>query len=232
MQGYREWQVLARGTEAPGVETLRIAPLAGELPTFTPGQFVNVLLPALGPESKSYSIANARDDTAFALTVRTIGAFSRALCALEGGARLQVSLPLGYFYQTDPARPRTLVAGGIGIVPFMSMLRSERGKQGSVDTVLLYSSRTKEDAAFLSELDALKNERNTLHVFHFLTRAAETHGGAYVRRIGAPDLLDMDRRYPTGDFFLCGSIAFVRDMRLHLKQNGIPEERLFTESFF
>lgn len=229
MQGYREWRVLARAEEAPGVETLRVAPCEGELPRFTPGQFVNALLPALGPESKSYSIANGTGAAAFLLTVRAIGTFSRALCALKEGERLHLSEPLGYFYPVDPARPRVFVAGGIGIVPFMSMLRTERGV-AAAPTALLYSNRTLRDTVFAQELADLACERKNLAVRHFVTRASEPHATA--RRIGERDLTEARETHRDPDFFLCGSIAFVRDMRRTLKHAGVSEDVIFTESFF
>jgi ferredoxin-NADP reductase len=37
---------------------------------------------------------------------------------------------------------------------------------------------------------------------------------------------------PEQEFFICGSISFVRDMWKGLKLAGIPEENLYTEAFF
>lgn len=228
---YRSYTVRAKAQETPSVTVLELLPRAGERPSFIPGQFVNIQLPARGPEAKSYTICSGPRDAHLSIAVRAAGNFSRALCALKVGGELLLSEPVGYFYPEDGKTPRVFVAGGIGVMPFISIMRAAPEEGSAPQTLLLYSNRTAEEAAFLAALGEFAARKN-FSVRHFLTREYGTLQEASFGRIGARDLSAARRLHPKANFFVCGSIAFVRDMRLLLKGLGVPEEAIYTESYF
>jgi len=231
MQGYRDYIVRGRTADTPTVTTFRLAPQDGKMPTFIPGQFVNVILPQFGAEAKSYSIASAPSDDMLVLSVRAKRDFSQALVSHTEGDTLQLSEPCGFFYPEDETAPRIFLAGGIGITPFMSMLRDARARGVNVPTLLLYSNRLASDRPYIDEL--LEEEKAGRCVMkNFVT--GEGHGpeAASPHRIGPGDLSSARESLPGANFFLCGGINFVRDMRLALKGIGVAEEAIFTEAFF
>ena len=231
MNGYRDYIIRERTQETPSVTMFRLAPENGDMPAFTPGQFVNAILPEFGSEAKSYSIASTPSEKMLALAIRPKGEFSRTLVSLATGSRLSLSEPCGFFYPEDETTPRIFVAGGIGIVPFMSMLRSARERKAVVPTMLLYSNRLASDRPFITEL-AEHEEAGMCVVRNFVTGAREGDATASMHRIGPDDLSSAKESLPGANFFLCGGIEFVRDMRLMLKSIGVSEDAIFTEAFF
>jgi len=228
---YRGHAVVKKEELSPSVVTLWLRSAAGARPAFVPGQFVNVLLSGHGADAKSYSISSTPRDEDFSITVRAAGAFSRALTALKEGQTLQVSEPCGYFYPVDETTPRACLAGGIGVAPFASIVRSALEEQKMPPTVLLYSNRTALEAVFRDFFAEAAAQEKNFSVEHFITREAPPPG-AHAGRIGPAALAAARERYAAAHFFLCGSIPFVRDIRLNLKAQGVPEERIFTESFY
>lgn len=231
MQGYRDYTVTARTAETPNVVTLQLTPKDGAVPVFIPGQFVNAILPQFGAEAKSYSIASIPGADTLSLTVKPKREFSHALASLKAGETLTLSEPCGFFYPEDETTPRICVAGGIGIVPFMSMFRDSEKKNISVPTMLLYSNRLASDRPFLTEL-AEHEKVSRCTVRHFVTGEGQDAPGATLHRIGAEDLASAKEALPGANFFLCGGIEFVRDMRIALKSMGVSESAIFTEAFF
>src|SRR3989344_1337537 len=145
---YRPYRVEKKIQETPSTSTLFLLPLSGVRPDFIAGQFVNISLPEHGPEAKSYSISSSPRELHLALSVRAAGNFSRALLAKGVGDELLLSDPLGYFYPEDDGRPRVFVAGGIGVAPCMSIIRSAHEAGAMPRTLLLYSSRSAEEVVF------------------------------------------------------------------------------------
>ncbi len=126
---------------------------------FKAGQSMNVALidppetDAKG-NSRACSIVSApsEDTLAIATRLRDI-AFKRVLRTMPEGAKLQLRGPAGQFTLDDGGTgPAVFLAGGIGITPFVSMLRQAAHDGLARKLYLFYSNRRPEDAAFLGEL--------------------------------------------------------------------------------
>jgi ferredoxin-NADP reductase len=94
-------------------------------------------------------------------------AFKRVLRAMPLGTTVKIESPFGtLILQNNAARVVVLLAGGIGITPFRSMLFHAANATLSHRIFLFYSNRRPEDAPFLDELQALegKNQHYTLIV--------------------------------------------------------------------
>ncbi|MHA7281776.1 FAD-dependent oxidoreductase [Arthrobacter sp. TMS2-4] len=131
---------------------------------FRAGQYMELTLPHRGVDSRGsrrvFSITSApqqRDAVTFGLRTTDAGSsFKSALLALPDNARVTGTLVGGDFHlPRDPAAPLLLVAGGIGVTPFISQLRdlAERGEER--DVVLAYAVRTEQEIAFRDELAGL-----------------------------------------------------------------------------
>jgi len=84
-------------------------------------------------------------------------AFKRTFKSVRIGAPVQLEGPFGSLtLHNNRARPAVFIAGGIGITPFMSILRQAAKDQLHQRLLLLYSNRRPEDAAFLAELQRLE----------------------------------------------------------------------------
>src|SRR5262245_3441448 len=147
-------------TVAEGTMAFHFAKPAGF--AFKPGQSMNVSL-IEPPETdakgnaRTFSIASAPHENELVIATRMRDtAFKRVLKAMPSGGRVSLRGPAGMF-TLDPAdaRPAVFLAGGIGITPFVSILRNAAQTKLARDLWLFYSNRRPEDAAFFDELAVL-----------------------------------------------------------------------------
>jgi len=104
--------------EAADTMTLEIVPVAGQVPSFEPGQFNMLYAFGVGEIAVSMS-GDAEDRSGFVHTVRAVGAVSRAIISLEANAALGVRGPFGTPWPMGEAQGRdvVIVAGGLGLAP-------------------------------------------------------------------------------------------------------------------
>src|SRR5688572_25635266 len=102
-------------------------------------------------------------------------ALKRALGALPIGSHIAIEEPFGSLtLHKNSGRPAVLVAGGIGITPFMSMLRQAAKEQLDQRLLLHYSNRRPEDAAFLAELQRLEQQSKTVRLVAMMTQMSRS----------------------------------------------------------
>jgi ferredoxin-NADP reductase len=193
-----------------------------------------VLLPGHEPlEGKSYSISSTPNGESLTLTIKRMGRFSNALCALEVGDTLTTSLPYGFFYPDEPISSTLVcIAGGIGIAPLVSIIESLL-TQGHLGTIrLLYSNQTAQEVVFHTRLEYLQKTYPQFRVEYFITRAQQDTQGMHARRMTVPDIMAQCDTVSSADFFLCGSSSFTRDLWTTLRQNGVGTHQIYTEGFF
>jgi len=227
-----------RGREdvARGTTAFRFARPEGF--TFAAGQAVNLTLIA-PPEtdakgdSRTFSLASAPSDDGLQVATRMRDtAFKRVLGSLAVGAPVKLRGPMGQFtLPEDAARPVVMLAGGIGITPFMSMLRQEDRDGSKRPRVLVYSNRTPGDAPFLSELEALARRGSGFRLVQAMTdvvAAAGTWGGMV-----DPDFLARHLpRAVAATHYLAGPPALVGGLRRALAAMGVAEEDIRTDEFY
>lgn len=228
----RRYSVIDTVEEAPGVATLRLLSENGN-PSFTAGQFITVYFPELNvPEGKAYSISSSPSETSLAITVKAMGLFSNRLCAMRAGDSFLGSDPYGFFYSEEPETHLVMLAIGIGVTPFRSLIMHSLAVHPQRSILLCYGNRTLDDVIFKNELEALQEKYPNVLVKHFISRDAEIQKGVEKGRMTAERILPLVKEPKDAEFMLCGSISFVRDMWRGLRDAGIAEERIYTEAFF
>lgn len=229
--GKKTFTVVAATPETPGVVTLELVCEDGAL-EHTPGQFITVYLPELGtPEGKAYSISSAPHEP-LSITISSRGEFSKKLCSMRTGDTLLASGPEGYFFSESPSSTLVMLAAGIGIAPFRSVILSELARHPTRRIILLYSNRTVGDTVFGGCLNTLASQHPNIEVHHFVTREDRLPAGVTRGRMPAREVMRAAGDAPDPEFFICGSIPFVRDLWRGLRAEGVAEERLYTEAFF
>lgn len=217
--------------EAPGVSTIFFSPPKSF--QYHSGQFIDVYFPEIaGEQGKSYSLSSSPVENFFSITVKAIGGFSNHLRALKKGGILLSSEPYGFFFSESRDSHLVMLAGGIGVAPFRSIILEELSCNPNRKISLFYSSRTKNDIIFNEELDLWQGKYKNLKVIHFLTREKKVEKGKEKGRITTEKILKEIFDLENLEFLICGSIDFVRDMRKGLRRGGVPEEAIYTEAFF
>lgn len=127
---------------------------------FLPGQFMELTLPHGKTDARGwrrvFSIASAPGDLLrFGIRLpETSSSFKRALLTLEPGARVSATSVGGDFLlPTDPARPLLLVAGGIGITPFIGHLEQIAAAGESRDIAVVYAVSSLDDLVYVEHLE-------------------------------------------------------------------------------
>lgn len=218
--------------ETANISTLILDNAEFGIPSYKAGQYITVYFPDTNAfQGKAYTISSAPSEKKFSITVKAMGNFSNRLYEMKRGDAITASLPYGYFYSESSDTPLVMVAAGIGITPFRSMIIDAAAQNPSRKLVLFYSNRTIADIAFKKELDELVASRLQCKVHHFITREQVTLPEVTYARIDGKRIVDVfsDK---AAEFFICGSIGFTRDIWRGLRARGISEEVLYTEAFF
>ncbi|MBV8539694.1 MAG: ferric reductase-like transmembrane domain-containing protein [Pseudonocardiales bacterium] len=202
---------------------------------FAPGQFAWLRLnPSLGAQEHPFTIASSAHVGLWTeFTIRHSGDFTRELRLLQRGSRVWVDGPHGAF--TIDLRRTTglvMIAGGVGITPMMSMLRTLAHRRDRRPHRLLMVARSIEDLLFRAEIRQLQ-QRLDLTVVELLRQPPPSWTGAS----GAVDeevltaLLPGRFRRNQLDYYLCGPPALVTDVLTVLDGLDVPQPRIHTEQF-
>lgn len=220
-----------RGSEAiaEGTMLFRFDKPAGF--AFQAGQAVDLALLEPPAEANSshrmLSIVSApyEDEIAVATRIREASAFKRALKALPPGARVRLKGPTGVMtLHDDPQRAAVFIAGGIGITPFLSMLRQAAHDRSAQRLFLLYSNRQPAQAAFLDELARLDRESDRFTLVARMTDAEGFLDEAAIRRVAS--------QASTPLYYLAGPPAMAEAMTRILRAMGVKEEDINSEEFY
>ena len=221
--------------ESSTVSTLKLTLLNGKIPAYHSGQFINIYFPELNtPEGKAYSMSGAPHEDTLTISVKTMGEFSRHLCALRVGDTLTASLPYGYFYSESEESALVMIAGGIGVTPFRSMIQDALVRTPARKLALFYSSRTYADMVFKKEFDDLQIKCKNFKALYFVTREKAPDPSVIRARVNIDDILGSGshKNISKREFMICGSIPFVSNIWKGLRAAGVPEEAIYTEAFF
>jgi len=198
---------------------------------FKPGQAITLELPDPPAEANSarriFSLTSAPFERRLtvATRMRESSAFKRALRTLPLGALLRLKGPQGVMtLHEDRSRAAVFIAGGIGITPFVSMLRQAAHDRLDQRLLLLFSNRRPQDAAFLEELQELE-ARNP--GFRLVARMTDQQG-----------MLDEEalRRF-VGDaaaplYYLAGPPGMVDAVSAMLERIGVTSSDVRSEEFY
>ncbi len=208
-------------------EYLLASPDGARLPRHDPGAHIEVHLAGaeLGAFVRHYSLiggAGAQPDAPhlyrIAVQREERGRGSDFIHRhLERGTRLRISPPRNHFMLGRNDGRSLLIAGGIGVTPIYSMLRSlvRRGR----DFELVYSGRAREAMAYHEEVLALAGARGALHL-------SGEHGGSHL------DLRELLGRQG-GDTvaYVCGPEGMVHAVQAAARELGWAPQRVRSEFF-
>ncbi len=230
---HRPWQVESVKPERGDAWTLTLRPIGHDGLRFEPGQYAWFTLAdsPFAMQQHPFSLAGTARSAHLSFTAAVVGDFTAALAKVKPGARAWVEGPMGSFIP-DPDRsiPLFMVAGGIGITPMMSMLRTfhAQGSRRKVD--LVYANNELGDVTFLEELEILEQELN-LRVIHVLREPPAGWPG----ESGLVDENLLDRCLPPPgqptQYMVCGPEPLMDTVEAALRDRGVDWRRVYSERF-
>lgn len=231
-------QIVALDRLSDTVMRVVVRTLAAQEPVgFDPGQYVRLTLNALGV-ARDYSMANLASDgreLEFLLRVIPDGAFSGFIAdGAQVGEMVTVEGPFGKFCLRDTpdgdgGLTPVFVAGGTGLAPILSMLRSLAVEQPDAIADLVFGNTNPGDVFFGRELDELAKALPGLRVHRCLANPGPDWPGevglvtdALAAHIETP---------PAHRYYLCGPPPMIAATRDLLAAHGVPRTQIFEETF-
>jgi ferredoxin-NADP reductase len=207
---------------------------------FEAGQFANFTL--LGSDhmdlkgnTRALSIASAPQEKNLMVAMRLRAtAFKRTLNSLPIGAELLLQGPYGWMtLSKNGARPAVLLAGGIGITPFRSIIWNAAESLSRRRIFLFYSVRVPEEAAFLEELQEMERHdgRYTLICTVSQPEKTKTPWPGEKGRISIEMLSKWIPDLSVPIYYIAGPSGMVTGVRQMLMGSGISEEDIRAEEF-
>ncbi|MEK7193253.1 MAG: FAD-dependent oxidoreductase [Patescibacteria group bacterium] len=185
--------------------------------------------------SRTFSLVSAphENELVFATRMRDT-AFKRVLKTMPLGTELTLEGPFGSMtLQNDVSRPAVFLAGGIGITPFISMVRHATEQKLSHKIFLFYSNRKVEDAPFLSELQNLEKQNLNFKLIATMTGSEKSEQSWIGERgyINKEMLAKYIRDISKPVYYLAGPPQMVLVMREMLNNAGIDDDNIRSEEF-
>lgn len=117
------------------------------------GQFALLGIPESGERSHPFTLSGAPESPELQMTIKNVGPFTSRIHQLTPGVQVNLQGPYGRFCSTIDEKPNiTMIAGGIGITPFLSVMRHFIN-QGSVSKIqLVWANNTEDDFFCLHEV--------------------------------------------------------------------------------
>ena len=223
------WRVHSVTRISPCVFEMALRLEPGSRFAFHPGQFAFFSIPqAQGPdEPHPFTIASSPETPhGISILFREKGAWTSRFSRLAPFAPVVVEGPYGRFSPVHAPQetPLLLIAGGIGITPMLSMIRSLEHRPPHRPIRLLWSLRNRESMAqVVNELEDHARKRPDLELRIFDSAARQ--------RLDLETLqLELENRHAPF-VFLCGPKGLMEDVVRWLHSLGIRKPRVVTESF-
>jgi predicted ferric reductase len=231
----RPWEVERVSADRGRTTKVTLRPVRHDGLRFQPGQFGWIMLGrspfALTQHPFSFS-SSAHAHGRIEVCVKARGDFTRQIRALEPGTRAYVDGPHGVFTpdRRTGGQGFVFIAGGVGITPLISMLRTFADRWEQRPCLLLYASRFLDEATFLDELPELQH-RLDLTVVLVVQHASRDWTGERGRIDLALLRRHLPRDYARRRFFICGPPPMIDAMEHVLAKLAVPAAHVHTERF-
>lgn len=218
-------------------------PSSGKI-DYKPGQFLTLITKVNDKEvRRAYSLCTSPYvDQDLAVTVKRVdnGLMSNWLPDnLRPGTTVKVMEPMGQFttdYSATNKRHIVLFAGGSGITPMMSIIKSILSQERNSICSLIYCNRDIDSIIFKKDLEKLEiTDEGRLHVIHVLDNAPMNWQG-YSGLLNREMLVKLFERIPNWGadkttYLMCGPEGMMKNVESLLNEQGISKEKIFKESF-
>jgi len=233
---------IAPDTAEASILSFDVPPELRETFGFTQGQYLTLRATIDGQDlRRSYSICAGVDDGELRVGVRRVkgGVFSNWINEqVRPGDRISVMAPQGRFFvpiAPESRRHHLGIAGGSGITPILSIMKTVLAREPMSRFTLIYGNRMLRSTMFKEELEDLKNRYMTRlslqHVFSDEPTDSPINMGVMNRdKIGA--FLAAVVPAPTIDHvYVCGPFQMNDEAEAALLAAGVPAERIHIERF-
>jgi len=208
------------------------------------GQFLTVKIPIKNKiEKRAYSFSSSPvTDKFLKITVKKVkeGLVSNYICnSLKAGEKIEIEKPAGSFY-IEPNKNASFnyvfFAGGSGITPIFSIIKTVLEKEPLSKILLIYSNRDEQSIIFKKHLENLSQKfANNFAVEHILEKNSDKshnyHQDLLNEELVNEILVKYNLKYPEGKYMMCGPQGFMDNAKKILAKNGISRDQIKLEAF-
>ncbi len=199
---------------------------------FKPGQFCFLRLEKEGLYARHpFTISSAPNEKEIRFTMKLKGRFVNAASKLNRGDEVKTDGPFGIFTIEDKTRDLVFIAGGIGITPFMSMIRNQLKTGDKQNITLLYGAKTEKDLVFKDEIDDI-NKEWFKKTYVLSTNNQEGLEGYETGHINEKIIKERIKNMEDPLFYICGPEPMKESCERTLLKLGVNKQDIITESFF
>lgn len=212
---------------------IRIKTKNNKTVSFCPGQFawLTVKSSPFFVSENPFSIASSSENPAIMeFGIKKVGDFTEKLSNAKTGETVYIDAPYGSFTMDryPDANGLVFIAGGIGITPFVSMLRTMCDRGDKRDVILFYAHKCEELLIYKQEIEDMKKHLNlkTVYILEKISDDMDCEKGFFSREILKNTIEKRDM-----DFFICGPAVMMDNAEKILKQENIKSKNIHSERF-
>ena len=212
--------------------------------TYKPGQFITLHIPINGNiHKRAYSFnSNPFTDKNLEITVKRVpkGLVSNYINdELKVGDCLELDKPAGSFYiepKKKEQKQYVFFAGGSGITPIFSIIKSILGKEVKSKILLIYANQDKNAIIFDKDLKTLAFQYpNNFHLDHILSKncpeAPNYHQGLVTDALVVDLFKNYGIKFHEHTYMICGPFGFMEAIKSILHVNGVAFKHIKVELF-
>ncbi len=214
-----------RAEQKGDVIEIWLQPAGSDKLKFEPGQFIYVEFGGdMRGERHPFSISSAPGEERLRLSVKILGDYTLKLKKIAIGTQAIIWGPYGKMGSGfDRDNKIVMVAGGIGITPFLSMIRSEALKPRDRQLFLFYSAKNKVEMVYEEEvLEATSKLTN----FKLIGRTSDVY-----TRLTGEEIMEQVNGGEKSRFYLCGPRKMMEDIYRQLAKLGVKRRNIIFEDF-
>lgn len=250
MSMYRRFEVIKKRYESDSVVSIYLKPADGfTLAEFNPGQHLMFKLSLPGqdiPVFRYYSFSDSYHPDHYRISVKKesflvgdilnggLGS-SYIFDVLKEGDILEAKGPSGeFFIHPESNQPLVLIAGGIGITPLLSMMKSISKANANREVYFFYGVNDRGDHCFQQELNELKERHHNFNIYIFYTKVDKSDiSGLHYDFEGfiTLEIIAGLLQNPDVDHYICGPQGMMKYITGSLEKSGVELKKIHTESF-
>lgn len=199
-----------------------MVPLKEKL-NFNPGQFVFVTFKnkKLTNESHPFSISSSTNEKELKIAIKTSGDYTKTLKKnLSLGTIAKVEGPFGIFTYKNKKPDQIWIAGGIGITPFISMLKEMATTNNQTKIDLYYCIHNEKEGIYL---DVLQNLNENINLIPYYSDGN--------KHINANYIINNSQNVEHKDILICAPVKMIQSLKTQLINKGIKKESIYSEEF-
>jgi predicted ferric reductase len=231
----KPYRVVEVREERGDTRTLVMQPAGHPGFRFSPGQFGWLTLWKspfrITGHPFSFSSSAAAPDGRVEMTIKNLGDFSGRIGQVPVGQRAWLDGPYGAFtIDRNPADMHVLIAGGVGITPMMSMIRTLADRGDKRPIILIYGSNDWDSVTFREELEELK-ARLRLTVVHVLAQPPADWDGERGHVTAEVMKRHLPAPHADHEYFICGPDVMMDAIEQALGELHVPISKYHSERY-